>query len=229
MKTRQILQTTALTLALSAHFINAHAEPISFLFTSTVNYTDGTLSGVNVGTQFSGQFSYESTSLPYSSNGNSAFYSQAGTFSHISAEIAGHKIETDNLSIDIWDNLNGNIQDHFRATGRAPQVDNIQLANGLFNIDLASWYKNDSALNGTSLPTTLDLAAFDAPLWNYGLLLRDTSQSGTILQYTIDSLTKMPIPIEQQPGTVDAPGSLASVLLGLSILALTKGKRRNQV
>lgn len=224
MKTHITAKKTALIFALSLPFTMANALPVIYEFGATINYSDGSLSGIDVGTTFTGQFSYNSEMSPDTLTGSMAQYrSHQGTPS-LSANINGHYINSNNLLIQVFNDNEGNIQDLLGISGIAPQVDGTELSSGNFNFSIASWYNNRDALStNSSLPIDLDLDDFDAPFWNGGQLMRDGSANGTIFQYEINSLTRITPAGDLTPNNVPEPGTLASLLLGLGILA---GNRR---
>jgi hypothetical protein len=164
---------------------------INFQFTGTV--IDGGLLA-STGNQISGIFSYDTDTFPSTSVGNYANYQFSAPYG-ISATVAGHTITTNNLSVSITDNFGGNIEDMVDMAGNSVSVDGNNYANGSFGFRLSSAPGNTNVLNDTTLPSSFDVAAFNAgPTQNYGWLQSDGGPTGQLLQFSVDSIAPVPLP-----------------------------------
>lgn len=182
-------------LAVSAVFLLASgvasAAVVNFQFSGTVTY-GGTLAAT--GSQIVGMFSYETDTLPSTSFDGYASYGLPAPFT-LSASVAGHTVVTNNLRVSIWDNFGGNVEDMVDISGGPVAVDGSSYPNGSFGFRLASKPGNTGVLTGTSLPFSLDVTAFDAgSTLNYGWLQSDGGPSGQLLQFSVGSVTAVPIP-----------------------------------
>lgn len=193
-----------------------HAAPIPFTYTARVTYSDGSLSGTRVGTLFEGTFTYDSA-LPGSVVVPGQVYYFGGPDSSITASIAGHQVRSTDLSILVVDDYGGNVEDFVHLYGTTPVVvDGIALPTGSFGFSLASAPGHGDVLPNASLPTSYDVAAFDAgPTLNYGLLLRDGTGNGTILEFALLDIRVVP-----------EPSALVLALGGLCALTSVRRRRR---
>jgi len=190
------------------------ASPAQFNYVGTVTYTDGTLSGVSIGNVVSGTFSYDPSTAPNLTLGSTlAEYQLPG--GQINASVGGHAASASTLSAQIQNDFNGNVEDTVALSGGSPAIiDGVQGTNASLYISLASKYGNTGVLSSTALPTSFDVAAFDA--WAYGTLQRDGTASGTILEFNVTSITAVP-----EPGT----GSM--LMLGLGGLGCAVRRRQS--
>jgi hypothetical protein len=67
-------------------------------------------------------------------------------------------------------------------------------------------YGNTSALTSTALPSSFNVAAFDA--WRYGWVNSNGTDSGYLLQFSVNSISSVPVPA--------AAWLLGSGLIGLA-------------
>lgn len=181
--------------AVSAMFLLASgvasAAIVNFQFTGTVTY-GSTLAAI--GSQIGGAFSYDTSTLPSSSTGSYASYGFSAPFG-FSASVAGHTVVTNNLSVTIWNNFGGNVEDMVNISGGPVLVDGSSYPNGSFGFQLASKPGNTGVLTSTALPSFFDVAAFDAgSTLNYGWLQSDGAPGGQLLQFSVDSVTPVPLP-----------------------------------
>ncbi|MFH1658354.1 MAG: PEP-CTERM sorting domain-containing protein [Pseudomonadota bacterium] len=196
----------------------AQASPSKFSFAATVTYTDGSLSGVSVGRQFSGSFIYDPMTTPSYANSTMAYY-QFGAPSKIVANVAGHQVASTSLGIRVVNNFGGNVEDGIDISGGYPlSVDGTPLPNGSFGFVLHSKPGNTGVLTSTDLPLIYDVGAFDAhSSLNYGWLQRDGGQTGTILQFSVSSIA----------ASVPEPGTYAMMLAGLGLFGGIFRRRSN--
>lgn len=168
----------------------ASAAVVDFQFTGTVTY-GGSLSAT--GSQITGTFSYDTDTLPSSTAAGYASYWLTVPFG-LSASVNGHTVVADNMNISIWDNFGGNAEDIVNISGYPATVDGTTYPNGSFGFQLASAPGNTGVLASTALPTSFNVATFDAVSnLNYGWLQSDGAPGGMLLQFSIDSVV-VPIP-----------------------------------
>lgn len=203
--------------ALSFACCAAQADPLQFDFTGTVNYTNGSLTGVTVGTIFTGSFSYDPT-IPanYTLSGVSNY--SLGSTSQITADIGGHIVVAGNLSADITNNAGGNVEDGVSIWGGYPlSIDGTVYLNGVFGFNLTTVPGNTSVLTNTNLPTSYDVAAFDGhSSLTYGVLQSNGGPRGGILGFTVNAIAA-PVP---------EPETYAMMIAGLGMLSLLRARRR---
>lgn len=170
---------------------SANAYQLSF--SGRVTYTDGSLSGIGAGSVIEGSLisdgppSAQFTSHePY----GSAVYSASGL---ISANVGSHTIKAWTPSITIVNNFGGNVEDTFTLNGsQGLDVDGTPYTDGVFGFALATGPGNSGVLLDLSLPTTLDVARFDA--WAYGYLHRDGGPNGTLMEFQVMSVEVAAVP-----------------------------------
>lgn len=197
--------------------LSLSAQAYEFDFTARVTYTDGSLSGVSNDTVFSGHFLgsdpiVDVLALP-AANGSFVSYSfQSG---EVTADIAGHRVSAQNPGIVVIDNMGGNIEDGIdMASGYAMTLDGTAYDAGSFNFNLSTRHGNTGVVQGSDLPNSIDVSAFGGPSsLTSGTLMRDGTQTGTILGYQVLSVSVVP-----------EPSALA--LMGLGLLPLAAAARR---
>ena len=168
----------------------ASAAVVDFQFAGTVTY-GGSLAAI--GSQITGTFSYDTDTLPSSTAAGYASYAFTAPFG-FSASVDGHTVVTNNMNVSIWDNFGGNAEDMVFISGYPATVDGTYYPNGTFGFRLASAPGNTNILTSTALPTSFNVAAFNAgPTLNYGWLQSDGAPGGTLLQFSIDSVV-VPLP-----------------------------------
>jgi hypothetical protein len=188
---RKLLLTATTIVALELPGM-VSAEIINFQLMGTITY-GGTLA--TIGSPITGSFAYDTDALLVVSMGEYAAYEFNAPFG-FSGNASGHTIATNRLSVSIWNNFGGNVEDMIEVSGSYPvTVDGISYPNGSFGFRLASRPGNTTVLNNTALPYFFDVSAFDAgPTLNYGWLQRDGAPGGQLLQFSINSITPVPVP-----------------------------------
>ena len=94
-----------------------------------------------------------------------------------------------NLNVSIWDNYGRNVEDMVEVTSGPVFVDDSYYQNGSVGFRLASKPGNTRVITRTSLPSFLDVRAFDADKsLNYGWLQSDGAEGGQLLQFSINSI-----------------------------------------
>jgi hypothetical protein len=186
----------------------ANAASVTFDFSGEVTY-GGSLS--TIGSPVTGSFSYDTNAAPSISFGNFANYSFSAPFG-ISAAVNGHTVEASLLSVTVVNNFGGNVEDTFEVDASQLFVDGVSYPNGSFGFVLASEPGHTGVFSSTALPSSLNVAAFDAgPSLNYGFLQRDGGPTGTLLQFSVNSITSnSPVP---------EPSSFALTALGLLLIS----------
>lgn len=189
----------------------ANAAIVNFQFSGTITY-GGTLAAT--GSPLTGAFSYDTNTVPSFSSGGYASYGFPAPFA-LSASVSGHTVGTSNLSVSIWDNFGGNVEDMVNVSSGPVSVDGVSYPNGSFGFQLASKPGKTSVLTGTALPSHFDVTAFDAgSTLNYGWLQGDGAPGGQLLQFSVESITPVPLPS-------------AMILLASGMLAIGMTLRRN--
>ncbi len=183
-------------------------QAYSFDFTGRITYTDASLSGVSVGTTFSGHMvGVGDPNLTMM--GNVAEY-RFGS-GEVSARIGAHQITASDPGLRVWDNWGGNVEDAFTlSSGGSLRVDQTTYSDGNFSFNLTSKPGNTGVIQGFSLPTEVDVAAFDGQAsLNYGSLLRNGAPGGAILAFEVTSVTVSAVP-EPTTALLVLPGALVA-------------------
>ncbi|MDB5947634.1 MAG: hypothetical protein JWQ33_2660 [Ramlibacter sp.] len=194
MALKKLARLAVAALALVA--ATAQAEVINFRFTGTVTY-GGYLA--LAGSRITGTFGYDTKNreprrkdLPPGYSQEYRHYDIPAPF-RLSATVGNHVIETLQLGVTVWNTRNGgNVADMVQVDGYPPIVDGTTYANGAFGLQAASAYDHTDVLRNTQLPRSIDVQQFDSPGMNYGYVQTDGSQTGTLLQFTVDSIEVVP-------------------------------------
>ncbi|MGH6649173.1 cellulose binding domain-containing protein [Aquabacterium sp.] len=187
----------------------AHAATLRFVYKGTVIYTDHSLSGVEVGTVFTGTFSYDTATVADYDFGSSANYTNLAPH-QFTATVAGHQISSNGVSTYVVDNFGGNVEDGVTISGGYPMsVDGGVFENGSLGLTVYSGPGQTGVLTSTAQPLNLDVKAFNAGnTLNYGWVQRDGGQTGGIIGFTIDNIARVcPVShevVSTQGGTFNA-------------------------
>lgn len=191
----------------------ANSAIINFNFKGTIGYSAAL---ANVGDQIDGQFSYDtsySTGSMLEAYGY-ASYNFPSNFS-ISANVNGHKISSHSLGVTVIDNFGGNIEDSVEIYGTQPNVDGEVLTDGYFGLLMASGAGVTNVINDTGLPSTYDILLMNvSKYFNSGRLQVDGSSDGTLLVFSIDSISNDSI----SPSPVPLPPALLFMASGIIAL-----------
>lgn len=173
---------------ISLFSVAANAEIVTFKFSGSVTYTNGTLATAVTGSPITGIVSYDTSVSGADLLTGYSSYSIPSPFV-ISASVGQHTIMAKNLNVSIWDNYGGNVEDMVWMLGGSVFVDGNSYPDGAFGFVVASGPGNTKALTSTALPSCLDVTAFDAgSTLSYGVLQSDGGSNGQILQFSIDSI-----------------------------------------
>jgi hypothetical protein len=180
---------------------------IEFQFSGTVTYSSSN-SLASVGSPIVGAFSYDADTAP-----NSApvpGYTNYQLTPGFSAQVNGHTIATNRLSVTVYHNFGGDVADMVWLTGSRPVVDGgTSYPNGAFGFVVAS-RGGTQVLSSDALPASFDVNAYDGgPGYNYGFLQADGGPTGQLLQFSVDSVTSTAVPI---PAAVWLFGSALGVM-----------------
>jgi hypothetical protein len=188
------------------------AQAYDFTFSARVTYTDGSLSGVQAGTVFSGSLSARNPIEAYPGFWRGYYEFQAGGL--LTASIAGHSVAAGNPYAIVYDNRGGNVEDGFSVSAGYPVLlDGRTLSDGAFGFNLTTTPGNTGVIQGLDLPDDIDVSAFDGhSSLTYGYLQRDGGQKGAILRFQMLSIT---FPGATVSSAVPEPGQGALMALGL--------------
>lgn len=167
---------------------SAVAETLTFQFEGTVVY--GSPIAVPPGSKLTGRFSYDTQTAPNITYKGFANYSIPAP-ARLTAKVAGHTIVSEGMSVSVWDQYGGNVEDMVNVMGTAPVMDGTTFADGAFGFYVASRPGQKHALHNTHLPRSYDMKKFNAEGNTYGILQTDGGQTGTLLQFSIDSITQI--------------------------------------
>lgn len=181
------LLVSLVTAACAVFALSVSAETRTFQFSGTVNY--GSPMAVLPGTQVVGTFSYDTDTAPASPLDFVVTYLIPAPHA-FTATVGPHTISAGSLNIGIINNTDGNAADALQILGQSPVLDGTTFPEGAFGLFLASGPKDKNAVQSTSLPRRIDVKRFlQEPSVTYGTLQMDGSQTGTLLQFSIDSIT----------------------------------------
>ncbi|MCC2632971.1 MAG: hypothetical protein K0S48_857 [Ramlibacter sp.] len=179
----------ALVLAIGIAGGAASADVVTYQFTGTLTYAAYM---APVGSQIIGTFSYDTHAQPYSRTLPYAAHYQLPETLGLDARVGAHRISGHQVQVMIANDRSPRWKvDAFVYGSAAPVVDGTTYPNGSFSIVLVTNLEPRLGLDGPRLPHRLDLADFDTQYRSYGTLRSDGSQTGSILDFTIDTLEEV--------------------------------------
>ena len=161
----------------------ANAEMLTFHFKGTVTY-GGTIA--SVGDEVSGHFCYDTDGgEPAIRLTDYAVYLVAPEC-RIVVRVGSHKAVSKDLNVSIWNNFGGNVEDMIDVYGATATLDGTEYPDGTVGFRLATGPGNTKVFRSVNLREGFKIEDFDS--MNYGEVLMDGSQTGTLLQFTISSI-----------------------------------------
>jgi hypothetical protein len=161
-----------------------NAEMLTFHFKGTVVY-GGALA--SVGDEVTGHFCYDTdTSIQSIRLNDYAGYDVAPECKMV-VRVGAHEATSEQLGVSIWNNFGGNVEDMIDIYGRAAIVDGTEYAEGTVGFRLATGPGNTKVFRSVNLREKFKIENFDS--MNYGEVRMDGSPNGTLLEFTITSMT----------------------------------------
>lgn len=161
----------------------ANAEMLTFRFKGTVTH-GGTLA--SVGDEVTGHFCYDTDSgIPGIRLNDYASYDVAPECK-IVVRVGAHKATSKQLSVSIWNNFGGNVEDMIDVHGQTATLDGTEYPEGIVGFRLATGPGNTKVFRSVNLRERFKIEDFDS--MNYGEVLMDGSSNGALLQFTITSM-----------------------------------------
>ncbi len=162
----------------------ADAAVVTFRFTGTVVY-GGDLAPV--GTTVTGTFSYDTRTKPAVVVGDYAAYQIPEP--HDIVVMFGDRIAVGHrINAEIQNDFGGNVEDTVSLGSNGVLVDEAFQPQGGIYLVFASGPGNTDVFSKPRLPSAYDVAEYDAIGSPYGVIRRDGSENGTLLQFDIDSV-----------------------------------------
>jgi len=159
-----------------------NAEMLTFRFKGTVTY-GGALA--SVGDEVTGHFCYDTDAIPGIRLDGYASY-QVDPECRFVVRVGAHKATSRNLSVSIFNNFGGNVEDMIDVYGQSAVVDGTEYPNGIVGFRLATGPGNTKVFRSVNLRERFKIEDFDS--MNYGEVLMNGSSNGTLLQFTITSI-----------------------------------------
>lgn len=182
------------SLALAAVSTSGFAEIRSFTFTGTVTES---LPMALMGTKLTGTFTYDTLATPYYQGGDQAGpgYGDAAYFAKgsLTMTVNGHTLSAVTPIIYVVNNFGGNVEDAISVSGEVFTLNGTLFPESNFGFYLGSGPGKTDVLRATALPQTIPAERYEGA--NFGWVLVDRSQTGTVLVFRIDRVV---------PRTVDA-------------------------
>lgn len=161
----------------------ANAEVLTFHFKGTVTY-GGPFA--TVGDEVTGHFCYDTdTDVRFRQDGYANY--AAPPECKIVVRVGTLKATSKQLSISIWNNFGGNVEDMLDMAGNTATIDGVDYPNGTVDITLATGPGNTKVFRSTNLRERFKIADFDA--MSGGVVQTDGSPTGARLYFTITSMS----------------------------------------
>lgn len=162
----------------------AHAEMLTFHFKGTVVY-GGSLA--SVGDEVTGHFCYDTDAIHGLPLNNYASYEVAPECKMVVRVGAHEATSSQPLSVSITNNFGGNVEDMIDVDGSIAIIDGTEHPEGAVGFRLATGPGNTKVFRSVNLREGFNIEDFDS--MNYGYVLMDRSSNGTLLDFTITSIT----------------------------------------
>jgi len=160
----------------------ASAEMHTYQVTATVTYSAD--ASVAVGSKLRASFAYDDANTPWWTSGDSVYYDN---YTFLTSTWSGHSASSDLVHVTVRDQADGAFDIVEIYSADPIVVDGALLAEGVFMIHLQTDVDHTDAISGPKMPTTYNMADW-SPTRSYGLIQRDPTQTGTIVQFSIDSI-----------------------------------------
>jgi hypothetical protein len=168
----------------------AQAEVRHFRFVGTVTQS---LPMAPIGAKVVGRFSYKPHAEPDLTLGDPAgdgYSVQAYPISRkMTMRVNGHRLVSPSFRVIVTNNFGGNVEDSITVNAAPMTLDGTQFAEGVFGLVLASGPGKTDVFKNTSLPKRFAVRRFDG--MNYGFVQVHGGSDGTLLNFSIDSVTEI--------------------------------------
>lgn len=104
----------------------------------------------------------------------------------IVVRVGTHEATSKQLSVSIWNNLGGNVEDMIDIYGYTAVLDGTEYPQGTVGFRLATGPGNTKVFRSVNLRERFEIEDFDS--MNYGGVRMDGSSNGALLGFTITSM-----------------------------------------
>ena len=184
---------TALAAAVALGCVSTHAELVKFRMKGTVNYSNGSMADVPVGTPVIGEFTYDTSTQPdYAQDYDDydvADYTIGRKYS-FKLRFGGHLLKATAQRAQVTDGVRDLQLDVFDF-GSTPgaRLDGDLCEGCYFGLTLVASPDHADALGSVALPSSLNLKRFDRE--RYGYVITNSAE-GYALQFSVDSIKSAP-------------------------------------